>query len=219
MRAAANPAIALPLQLDALAGRVVELGSLGVTTHSLIMKTMTFLSDSSTITVTTDDPNGEVATHLIHDLCSELSVRYGTPSSPFSPDEALAPQAGFVVARLGGQPIGCGALRRIDEATAEVKRMYVVPHGRRRGIGRRILHALEQLAVGFNYRAIRLETGLEQPEAIGLYESSGYHRIAAYGYHIGDPRSVCFEKTIHDKPRNTWPCDAANAYPLELNFD
>jgi GNAT superfamily N-acetyltransferase len=163
---------------------------------------MTLLSDSSALTVTTDDPNGEVATRLIHDLCSELSVRYGTPPSPFSPDEALAPRTAFVVARVGGQPIGCGALRRVDEATAEVKRMYVAPHRRRRGIARRILRALEELAEGFNYRAIRLETGLEQPEAIGLYESSGYHRIAAYGHHAGDPLSVCFEKSIHEKTRN-----------------
>jgi putative acetyltransferase len=163
---------------------------------------MTLLSDSSALTVTTDDPNGEVATRLIHDLCSELSVRYGTPPSPFSPDEVLAPGTALVVARLGGQPIGCGALRRIDETTAEVKRMYVAPDGRRRGIARRILHVLEELAAGFDYRTIRLQTGLEQPEAISLYEFSGYHRTAAYGYHIGDPLSLCFEKTIHDKTHN-----------------
>ena len=163
---------------------------------------MTPRSDSAALRVTTDDPNGEVATRLIQDLCLELSLRYGTPPSPFFPDEALAPRTAFVVARLGGQPIGCGALRRIDETTAEVKRMYVAPDGRRTGIARRILQVLEDLAADFNYRAIRLETGLEQPEAIGLYESSGYHRIAAYGHHIGDPRSVCFEKSIHDRARN-----------------
>jgi putative acetyltransferase len=174
---------------------------------------MTLLSDSSALTVTTDDPNGEVATRLIHDLCSELSVRYGNPPSPFSPNEALAPRTAFVVARVGGQPIGCGALRRVDEATAEVKRMYVAPHGRRRGIARRILHALEQLAADFNYRAIRLETGLEQPEAIGLYETSGYHRIAAYGHHSSDPRSVCFEKAIHDRSRNARPVEGSSRLP------
>jgi len=163
---------------------------------------MTLISESSALTVTTDDPNGEVATRLIHDLCSELSVRYGTPPSPFSPDEALAPGTTFVVARLGGQPIGCGALRRIDETTAEVKRMYVAPAGRRRGIARRILQALEELAAGFNYRTIRLQTGLEQPEAIRFYESSGYHRTAAYGYHVGDPLSLCFEKAMHERTRD-----------------
>jgi putative acetyltransferase len=83
-----------------------------------------------------------------------------------------------------------------------MKRVYVAPSGRRRGIARRILYALEQLAGGFNYRAIRLGTGIEQPEAIRLYESNGYHRIAAYGHYIGDSLSVCFEKFIHDKTRN-----------------
>jgi putative acetyltransferase len=187
--------------------------NLDVTTRSLATKTMTRLSGSSALTVTPEDPNGEVATRLIHDLCSELSVRYGNPPSAFSPDEALAPGTAFVVARLGGQPIGCGALRRIDQATVEIKRMYVAPHGRRRGIARRILHVLEQLAVGFNYRAIRLETGLEQPEAIGLYESSGYHRIAAYGQHSSDPRSVCFEKAIHDRSRNAHPVEGSSRLP------
>src|SRR5205809_3078785 len=103
--------------------------NLDVTTRSLATKTMTRLSGSSALTVTPEDPNGEVATRLIHDLCSELSVRYGNPPSAFSPDEALAAGTAFVVARLGGQPIGCGGLRRIDEATVEIKRMYVAPHG------------------------------------------------------------------------------------------
>lgn len=171
------------------------------------------LSGSSALTVNTEDPNGEVATRLIHDLCSELSVRYGTPPSAFSPDEALGPRTAFVVARLGRRPIGCGGLRRIDEATVEIKRMYVAPHGRRKGIARRILHALEELAASFNYQAIRLETGLEQPEAIGLYESSGYHRIAAYGHHSDDPRSVCFEKAIHDRTRSAYQAETAHGYP------
>jgi putative acetyltransferase len=163
---------------------------------------MTFLSDSSNLTISTDRVDGEVATRLIQDLCSELSARYGTPPSRFSPDEAVAPRGAFVVARLGGQPVGCGALRRIDEATAEVKRMYVAPDARRKGIARRILRALEEFAAGFNYRAIRLETGAEQPEAIRFYESSGYHRIGAYGHHLSDPLIVCFEKRIDNKSRN-----------------
>src|SRR5260370_37673738 len=101
---------------------------------------MTSLFDSSALTVATEDPNGEVATRLIHALCSELGARYGTPRSPFSPDEALAAGTGFVVARLGGEPIGCGALRRIDEPTAEVKGGDVAPNGRSRGIALRSLH-------------------------------------------------------------------------------
>ncbi len=156
-------------------------------------------AESSTVTVAVENPNGEIATGLLHDLCLELSARYGRPPSPFAPDEALAPRTAFVVARLGAQPIGCGALRRIDDTTVELKRMYVTPVGRRRGVSRRILSELEHLAAGFRYRVIRLETGLASPEAIGLYESSGYSRIAPFGQYVGSPGSICFEKHLHVK--------------------
>jgi len=147
-----------------------------------------------------------VAAALLTAALADLSGRYGGPGdgTPVDPAQFEPPGGAFLVAWLDGRPAGCGGWRTYhgDPTTAEIKRMYVAPQGRRRGVARRILHALEQLAAGFNYRAIRLETGLEQPEAIGLYESSGYHRIAAYGHHSSDPRSVCFEKTIHDKTRN-----------------
>ena len=102
----------------------------------------------------------------------------------------------FLVVRLGGQPVGCGALRQIDEDTAEIKRMYVAPAGRRQGMARRILIELERRALSFGYRAIRLETGIRQPEAQHLYESLGYQRIAGFGPYIGNPTSVCYEKVL-----------------------
>ena len=90
---------------------------------------MNHASNSTVVTVVEENPHGEGATRLINELCTELSVRYGAQASPFSPAEALAPRAAFVVARLGDQPIGCGALRRIDDTAVEVKRMYVAPKG------------------------------------------------------------------------------------------
>jgi len=149
-----------------------------------------------TLTITEDDPVGPTARKLIHDLCAELGARYGTPPNPFSPSEVATAGTAFFVACLDGQPIGCGAVRRIDGATAEIKRMYVSPAGRRQGIARRILLELERRAVGFGYRTIRLETGTGQPEAQRLYESLGYRRIAAFGPYVGNAQSVCFEKTI-----------------------
>lgn len=148
------------------------------------------------LTIAEDDPVGGTARKLIHDLCAELGARYGTPPSPFSPSEAATERTVFVVAWLDGQPIGCGAVRRIDEATAEIKRMYVSPAGRRQGIARRILLELERRAVGFGYRTIRLETGTGQPEAQRLYESLGYQRIDAFGPYAGNAQSVCFEKNV-----------------------
>lgn len=150
----------------------------------------------SALTIAVDDATGETARKLIHDLCTELSERYGTPPSPFLPSEAAAARTAFLVARLGGQPVGCGAIRRIDNHTAEVKRMYVAPAGRRKGIARRIMAELESRAIDFGYRVIRLETGIHQPDAQRLYESCGYRRIAAFGHYVGNSTSVCYEKVL-----------------------
>lgn len=158
------------------------------------------------LTISADDPIGETARNLIHDLCAEVGARYGTPPSPFSLSEAAAERTIFLIARLDNQPVGCGAIRRIDEDAAEVKRMYVAPAGRRRGIARRILAELERSAVDFGYRAIRLETGILQPEAQRLYESCGYKRIAAFGHYVGNQTSVCYEKELPHKN------SAANTY-------
>lgn len=152
---------------------------------------------SAHLVIAADDPIGPVARQLIDQLCTELSARYGTPPCPFSPSEAAIPRSAFLVARLDGEPVGCGAIRRIDDRTAEVKRMYVAPAGRRRGIARSILVELERRAEAFEYRAIRLETGIGQPEAMALYEACGYHHIPAYGSYVGNPNSVCFEKFLN----------------------
>lgn len=158
---------------------------------------MTRIAESLPLTIEVADPIGEIARELIHALCSEMSERYGTPPSPFSPSEAAAPRTLFLLARLHGKPVGCGALRRFDDHIAEIKRMYVAPAGRRQGIARHILVALERHAQEFGYRAIRLETGIRQPEAQRLYEAVGYRRIAAFGPYVGNPTSVCYEKLIH----------------------
>lgn len=158
---------------------------------------MTQLTEPLTLAIEPADPVGEAARELIHALCSEMSERYGTPPSPFSPSEVVAPRTVFLLARLNGQPVGCGALRRFDDHTAEIKRMYVAPGGRRRGIARRILIKLERHAQAFGYRAVRLETGTRQPEAQRLYESLGYQHIGTFGPYVGNPMSVCYERFIH----------------------
>src|SRR5439155_16435668 len=103
-----------------------------------------------------------------------------------------------LVAYVDDRPAGCGALRRLDEGVAEVKRMYVEPWARRNGIGRRILAELEATARRFGYRAVRLETGTRQQEALQLYESAGYQRVACYGEFKDNPLSVCYEKWLLD---------------------
>jgi len=158
---------------------------------------MTHTTESLALTIEAADPIGEAARELIHALCSEMSERYGSPPSPFSLSETAAPRTVFLLARQRGQPVGCGALRRFDDHTAEIKRMYVVSAGRRQGVARRILVELERHATEFGYQTIRLETGIRQPEAQRLYESLGYQRTAAFGPYVGSPTSVCYERVIH----------------------
>jgi len=74
--------------------------------------------------------------------------------------------------------------------------MYVASAGRRRGISRRILAELERIATEFGYSMVRLETGIHQAEAMGLYESAGYQRIAAFGPYVGSAISVYYEKVL-----------------------
>jgi GNAT superfamily N-acetyltransferase len=78
----------------------------------------------------------------------------------------------------------------------EIKRMYVEPEARGKGVGRTILRALQQCARESGYSALRLETGARQPEAIALYESEGYLPIEPYGCYRDSPLSRCFEKHL-----------------------
>ncbi|WP_219838429.1 GNAT family N-acetyltransferase [Paenibacillus sp. R14(2021)] len=102
----------------------------------------------------------------------------------------------FVVAYADGSPVGCGAIKEIDEASTELKRFYVDPAYRNRGIAGRILRYLEGKAAEKQYTYIRLETGDPQFEAIQFYKKNGYYAIAPYGEYVDCPSSVCFEKKL-----------------------
>jgi putative acetyltransferase len=108
----------------------------------------------------------------------------------------VEPEGIFLVVRDEGRAIACGGICRFDDARAELKRMYVVPEARGRGLGRDVLEALETEARRLGYRAVVLETGDRQPEAMGLYESSGYERIPCYPPYSGRALSLCFEKVL-----------------------
>jgi putative acetyltransferase len=102
----------------------------------------------------------------------------------------------YLVGVLGGRAVACGAIQPLDPTTAEIKRMYVRPAYRGRGIGRQLLAALEELAFRAGHAVLRLETGTYLPGAIALYRSSGYTEIPVYGEYVGNPYSACFEKRI-----------------------
>jgi GNAT superfamily N-acetyltransferase len=152
------------------------------------------------ISVTVENPHSEAATRLIENLSTELGARYGDDGTgAFRPEDVKVPGGTFVIAWLGDRPVGCGALRPLERGVAEVKRMFVEKEARRRGIAREILGQLEAIATHFGYRAMRLETGILQPEAMGLYESAGYRRVRCYGRYVDNPLSVCYEKRLGQK--------------------
>lgn len=152
---------------------------------------------SDTITITAEDPRSDAATLLIKNLSAELAPKYGGDgTASFSPDDVLAGGGAMLIARLNGEPVGCGAIRRMQDQVAEVKRMYVEPRARGRGVGRMILQELEAVARRMGYSHVRLETGNLQTEAIKMYQASGYWQINCYGQYVDNPLSLCFEKRL-----------------------
>jgi putative acetyltransferase len=107
-----------------------------------------------------------------------------------------APNVRFLVARCGGAAVGCGALMLGSDGEAELKRMFVVPQMRGRGIGARILEALEAVGRAEGVRVVRLETGVRQPESLALYRARGYTERGPFGAYREDPLSTFFEKRI-----------------------
>jgi len=106
------------------------------------------------------------------------------------------PDGAFLVGSVEGFDVACGGVCRFDAETAEIRRMYVVPERRGAGLSRRMLGALEDEARSLGYRRVRLETGVHQHEALGLYRSTGFEEIPRYGPYADDELSVCFEKSL-----------------------
>ena len=136
---------------------------------------------------------------LVAALNAELLERYdGFDGS--GGEQAAAdferPDGAFVVGWEGEEPVACGGVIRYDEATAEIRRMYVAPAARGRGLSRLLLASLEDEARELGYSFVRLETGNRQPEAVKLYASSGFEPIPRFGPFVDDPRSLCFEKRL-----------------------
>lgn len=154
------------------------------------------IRSSTTLTIEAVDVRSADAVLLVARLDEELTRRYGAVQRHFTTANVLADHSTFLVGYLGGRPVACGAFRPMGAGAAEIKRMYVEPECRGRGIGRRLLAELEQQARRAGYAVARLETGVNQPEALRLYESAGYRRIDNYGIYAGNPDSVCFEKPL-----------------------
>jgi putative acetyltransferase len=143
-----------------------------------------------------DDPDGA---ELRRKQREELDSRYGTDDHEPGPPPSAADVDLFLVAvdLGGGEAISCGALRRLDSVSAEIKRMYVVPGMRGRGVAVGVLRALEEAAVERGWRTLRLETGTEQPDAQRFYRREGYREIPLFGNYVGSELSVCYERQLY----------------------
>ncbi|HEX3129111.1 MAG TPA: GNAT family N-acetyltransferase [Thermoanaerobaculia bacterium] len=154
---------------------------------------------SDSIIINREDLTGEAAVWLIQALNAELSATYPEPGAThfrLDPEETKEGRGTFLVARVDGVPMACGAIRKNDDETVEIKRMYVAPEARGQGLSRRVLSALEAEAARLNVKRIVLETEPRQHAAIALYERSGFQRIPAFGEYIGSPMSICMEKRL-----------------------
>jgi GNAT superfamily N-acetyltransferase len=123
------------------------------------------------------------ARELAAAMWAEIGELYepGLPQGPTAhPEELSPPHGGFVLLVADGRPVAGGGIKRLDDRACEIKRMYVVPGARGRGVGRELLAALETLARDLGYAVARLDTGAKQPRAQRLYERAGYVAVPDY---------------------------------------
>jgi GNAT superfamily N-acetyltransferase len=143
------------------------------------------------IEVRSEAADSLVAVRLVEAMVTEMEALYDLPAGTglglSAPPADFSPPGGaFLVVYEEGKPVAGGGIKRDEDGVAEIKRMYVAPGARRRGLGRRLLDALEEEARSLGYARIRLDTGARQPEARAMYERAGYHAVNDYN---GNPQA------------------------------
>jgi GNAT superfamily N-acetyltransferase len=144
---------------------------------------------------TVDDP---VAAQLINELNADIMATHadGNHFWRLTPDDVAPGRGAFLVLALGGEPVGCGAVRKLTADEAELKRMFVRPAARNRKIGAVIVDALEAEARTLGVKRLLLETALYLEPAVRMYERAGFTPIDSYGEYIGSADSYCMGKTL-----------------------
>lgn len=147
-----------------------------------------------------DGPGGDLAQSMRY----EIAVMYDGldldgPSMPAAGQAELSPPGGlFIVGYLDDEPICCGGVKRLGDDACEIKKMYVVPGWRGKGVARKLLHELEHRAGRLGYEVARLDTGPKQLGARGLYESEGYEQVPDFN---GNPVAAFWgEKLLVSAP-------------------
>ena len=133
---------------------------------------------------------------LVQELDAYLAVTDGEEHSFYDQFNKIDQLKYVVIAYESHEPLGCGALKQYQSSAMEVKRMYVSPESRGKGIGTQLLAALEDWAAELSYEKCILETGKRQHEAVKLYKKNGYQLISNYGQYADVENSLCFEKQL-----------------------
>jgi putative acetyltransferase len=163
---------------------------------------MVQVSDIEITEVAADSPD---AVELIGELDEHLMGHPYPPQSrhAFSVKKLLREGVVFFVTRYEGQLAGCGGIKMFGTDYGEVKRMFVRPKFRGRGLGKAMLWHLADYARRSDAGVLRLETGIYEVEAIGLYEGFGFQRRTPFGEYVEDSNSVYFEKKIENGQEKT----------------
>lgn len=133
---------------------------------------------------------------LVRALDADLAIRDGEEHDFYHQFNSIAQLQFVVVVYQDNKAVGCGAIKPYDPSTMEIKRMFVVPELRGKGIASIVLKELERWTDELGYRNCILETGVKQPEAIALYRKNDYQVIPNYGQYAGVENSICFEKEL-----------------------
>lgn len=149
------------------------------------------------IIITAERPDTPDAIALISELEAALEPLYPQESRHgLSVERLIAEAVPFFILRSGELAAGCGGVKLFGTTYGEIKRMYVRPQFRGQGFAKLMLNHLSDYAQAQGITLLRLETGIHQHEAIGLYERLGFHRIAPFGDYKEDPLSLFYEKSL-----------------------
>lgn len=150
-----------------------------------------------TITIVAERPDSADAVQLIDELEAVMSPFYPQESRHgYNVQKLIEQGVAFFVVRYNGEAAGCGGVQLMGQAYGELKRMYVRPQYRGLGLAKALLNHLAEHTRAHGIKCLRLETGIYQTDAIGLYEQWGFQRIGPFGPYINDPLSLYYEKIL-----------------------
>ena len=163
--------------------------------------TSVVLRDGGVVTFRATPYEDPVARELVAEVQQEYVTRYGGPDGAVVDPAEFDPPAGvFLVAEVAGEPAGCGAWRVHAPGVVEIKRVYVRPSARRRGLAQAIMSALERSAARAGHRAVVLNSGGRQPEALALYAGLGYGPVPGFGRYADAPGAVFLGRELAPDP-------------------